>query len=91
MAQVSEDDVLLVWRALRSFRSGARPACKPRGSPQRSDCPIEGNCPRWRAGVDDREAIFTETLDQTEARRAAWPCSRILNLLGPGVTRISSG
>jgi hypothetical protein len=32
-----------------------------------------------------------ETMEQIEARRAAWPCSRILDLLTPEVTRISAG
>jgi hypothetical protein len=90
MAQVNDDEVLLLWRAVRAFRSGARPHCKPQGRPARSDCPLEGGCPRWKAGPDDRAAMFEETLEQTEARRAAWPCSRILELLAPGVTRISS-
>jgi hypothetical protein len=91
MAQVTDDDVLLLWRALRAFRSGARPACKPQGKPARSGCPLHAKCPRWPDGVDDRQAILEETLEQTDARRASWPCSRIMDLLGPGVTRISSG
>jgi hypothetical protein len=32
-----------------------------------------------------------ETLEQTDARRASWPCSRILDLLTPDVRRISAG
>jgi hypothetical protein len=32
-----------------------------------------------------------ETLGQIEAWRSAWPCTRILNLLTPEVTRISAG
>lgn len=91
MAQVGEDEVLLLWRAVRAFRSGARPQCKPQGRPPRSDCPLEARCPRWRGGPDDRLAMLDETLAQTEARRAGWPCSRVLDLLSPGVTRISSG
>jgi len=27
VAKVSEDEVLLLWRALMAFRSGRRPAC----------------------------------------------------------------
>lgn len=91
MAQVSDDEVLLLWRALREFRSGARPACRPKGRARQSDCPIASHCPRWGSDIDDRLAIFDETLAQTEARRAAWPCSRVMNVLAPGVTRISSG
>lgn len=91
MAQVTEDDVLLLWRALRAYRSGARPACQPRGRPRRSPCPFHESCPRWRGQADDRTAIMAETLEQIEARRAAWPCSRILDLLTPEVTRISAG
>ncbi|HEU5419010.1 MAG TPA: hypothetical protein VFV41_15065 [Streptosporangiaceae bacterium] len=91
MAQVTEEDVLLMWRALRAFRSGARPACQPRGRPRHSPCPFHGSCPRWRGRVDDRAAIMEETLEQTDARRSAWPCSRILDLLTPEVRRISPG
>jgi hypothetical protein len=91
MAQVSDADVLLLWRALRAFRSGGRPACKPHGKSAVSECPLQSSCPRWPTGVDDREAIFEETLEQTEVRRAAWPCSRILDALEPGVNRISAG
>jgi hypothetical protein len=91
MAQVNDDEVLLLWRALRTFRSGTTADCKPRGRPARSACPLEHDCPRWHSGPDDRLAIFDETLAETEARRAAWPCSRLLDILGPGVTRIGSG
>jgi hypothetical protein len=91
MAQVTDDEVLLLWRALRAFRSGSRPACKPQGKPRRSECPLQQGCPRWRDKLEDRLAIFEETMAQTEARRAAWPCTRVLDLLAPGVNRISSG
>jgi hypothetical protein len=90
MAQVTDDEVLLLWRALRAFRSGSRPACKPQRKSVRGDCPLQRTCPRWRESLDDRQAIFEETLEQTEARRAAWPCTRLLDLLAPGVSRISS-
>jgi hypothetical protein len=30
-----------------------------------------------------------ETIEETERRRAAWPCSRLLDLLGPETRRIS--
>jgi hypothetical protein len=36
MAKVSEDEVLLLWRALVAFRSGRRPACGAKGRPPRS-------------------------------------------------------
>jgi hypothetical protein len=88
MARVSEDDVLLLWRALRAFRSGARPRCAPRGRPATSDCPLYDGCPRWRGQPDDRLATFTETAEETERRRAAWPCSRLMDLLTPDLTRL---
>jgi hypothetical protein len=91
MAHVRENEVLLLWRALRAFRSGARPACEPRGRPRRSPCPFHEGCSRWQGEPDDHLAIMDEALDQTEARRAAWPCSRLLDLLTPDVTRISAG
>lgn len=88
MAQVSEGDVLLLWRALRRFRSGTRPACAPRGRPVASDCPLFDSCPRWHGQPDDRVASLTETLAQTERRQADWPCSALLDLLSPDLTRI---
>jgi len=88
MARVSDDEVLLLWRALRAFRSGRQPRCRPRGSPARSDCPLWGQCPRWRGQPDDWKASLEETASQTESRRASWPCSRLLDLLSPELTRI---
>jgi len=88
VARVSEDEVLLLWRALRAFRSGARPACAPHGRPVRSICPLHEGCPRWRGQPDDRLAIMDETTEQTERRRSTWPCSRLLELLSPDLTRI---
>lgn len=88
MAQVSEDEVLLLWRAMRAFRSGARPRCAPRGKPATSDCPLYDRCPRWRGQPDDRAAILAETAGETERRRATWPCSRLLDLLAPDLTRL---
>jgi len=88
MATVSDDEVLLLWRALSAFRSGASPACRPDGSPPRSQCPLLARCPRWR-GPDDRLLSLEETIEETERRRAAWPCSRLLDLLGPETRRIS--
>lgn len=88
MSRVSEDEVLLLWRAVRAFRSGARPPCSPRGKPPSSTCPMYARCPRWHGQPDDRRASLDETLEQTERRRAGWPCQRLLELLSPGVTRI---
>jgi hypothetical protein len=45
-------------------------------------------CPRWQ-GPDDRLLSLEETIEETERRRAAWPCSRLLDLLGPETRRIS--
>jgi len=91
MSQVSEDEVLLLWRALRAYRSGGRPTCQPRGKPRHSPCPFHEDCSRWQGEADDHLAIMEESLEQTEARRAAWPCSRLLGLLTPEVRRISAG
>jgi hypothetical protein len=88
MSRVSEDEVLLLWRALRAFRSGAKPPCAPQGRPVRSTCPLYESCPRWREQPDDRLASMEETAEQTERRRSTWPCSRLLELLSPDVTRI---
>ncbi len=51
MARVSDGEVLLLWRALRSFRSGPRPRCAPRGRPAASACPLYRRCPRDRAAA----------------------------------------
>jgi hypothetical protein len=88
MARVSEDEVLLLYRALRSFRSGKRPLCAVRGHPPRSECPLHDQCPRWRGQPDDWLASMEETAEQTERRRSSWPCSRVLDLLSPELTRI---
>jgi hypothetical protein len=87
MSRVSEDEVLLLWRALRRFRSGKAAACAPRGRPPRSECPLYEGCDRWR-GPDDYLLGLDETPEQTERRRASWPCSRVLDLLGPDVTHL---
>jgi hypothetical protein len=91
MSRVSQDEVLLLWRALRAFRSGRRPACEPRGRPRQSACPLQVGCPRWRGQPDDRTASMAETLEQTALRQAEWPCSRLLDALSPQVTRIGAG
>ena len=82
MAEVTENEVLLVWRAVMAFRSGRRPACRAVGKPPRSPCPLHAECPRWH-GPDDYQATIEETFEQTERRRAAWPCSRLAELLSP--------
>jgi hypothetical protein len=87
VARVDDAEVLLLWRALRAFRSGRKAACAPHGHPAQSDCPLFAGCPRW-SEPDDQLLSFDETLEQTEVRRAAWPCSRVLDALAPGVTRI---
>jgi hypothetical protein len=88
MSRVSEDEVLLLWRALRSFRSGRRPVCAPSGRPPTSPCPLFDRCERWEHGQDDYELALIETDEQTERRRANWPCSRLLDLLGPGLAEL---
>jgi hypothetical protein len=88
MAAVSEFEVLLLWRALWRFRTGRRPGCAPRGRPPSSACPLFDACPRWRGQPDDHTAALTETAEQTERRRAGWPCTRLLDLLGPTTRRI---
>jgi hypothetical protein len=88
MARVSDDEVLLLWRALRTFRSGRQPVCRPRGRPARSVCPLHESCPRWHGQPDDWAASLEEAAELTERRRAAWPCSRLMELLAPGLTRI---
>jgi hypothetical protein len=88
MSLVSGDEVLLLWRALRAFRSGGKPRCAPQGRPPRSECPLYDGCPRWHGQPDDRLASLEETLEETERRRAAWPCTRLADLLTPELTRI---
>lgn len=88
MAAVSEAEVLLLWRALTSYRSGRHPRCAPRGRPATSSCPLVDGCPRWRSPDDDFARALVETLDETDERRSAWPCSRLLDVLGPTTTRI---
>lgn len=87
MTRVDEDEVLLLWRSLQLFRSGRAPACAPRGSPPRSPCPLHSGCDRW-TGPDDDRLRLEETVEETEARRSSWPCSRLLDALSPQVRRI---
>jgi hypothetical protein len=88
MSRVNEDEVLLLWRALRAFRGGRKPRCAPHGRPARSDCPLYEGCPRWRGQPDDWLASLEEPVTETERRRSAWPCSRLMDLLSPDLTRI---
>lgn len=37
---------------------------------------------------DDWAASLDETTAETDRRRATWPCSRLLDLLSPELTRI---
>jgi len=90
VAKVSEDEVLLLWRALMAFRSGKRPACQATGKPRRSPCPLYHLCPRWD-GPDDYYSVMEETPEQTEQRRSAWPCSRLAGLLSPELRHIGPG
>jgi hypothetical protein len=87
VARVSEDEVMLLWRALMAFRSGRRPACQAKGKPPRSPCPLFHECPRWD-GPDDYYAVMEEIPEQTERRRSAWPCSRLAGLLSPDLRHI---
>lgn len=52
----------------------------PRQHPE--PLPLYPECPRW-SGPDDYTAALEETVEATERRRAAWPCSRLLDPLGP--------
>jgi len=88
MASVSEGEVLLLWRAVYRLRSGRRPLCRPRGAGQESICPLLRVCPRWDAPDEDYLLALEETTEQTEERRAAWPCSALLDRLGPQVSQI---
>ncbi len=88
MSRVSDAEVLLLWRALRAFRSGRKPACAARGHPASSRCPVYESCPRWQGQPDDWAASLEETAEEIERRRMTWPCTRILDLLTPDLTRI---
>ncbi len=87
MPAVNESEVLLLWRALRQFRSGKTPGCAPRGRPSSSSCPLYVACGRW-SEPDDYRLSLEETFDETARRRARWPCGRLLDLLGPETSRI---
>jgi hypothetical protein len=71
-----------------SNRSGKTPACTPRGNPARSKCPLYAASGLWSEPEDYRLSL-KETLQQTERRRARWPYGRLLELLGPDMSRIS--
>jgi len=51
---------------------------------------LQDRCPRWRGQPDDWLASLDETIEETEQRRSGWPCSRLLDLLSPDLTRIGS-
>ncbi|HEX7659083.1 MAG TPA: hypothetical protein VF444_06335 [Pseudonocardiaceae bacterium] len=87
MSRVSHDEVLLLYRALRQFRAGKAPPCAARGRPPHSECPFYDQCERWK-GPDDYQLSIYETEEETERRRSKWPCSRVMELLGPEVSRI---
>lgn len=70
------------------LRTGRRPSCASRGRPPASTCPLFDACPRWHGQPDDHTAALAETTEQTEPRRAGWPCTRLLDLLGPTTGRI---
>jgi hypothetical protein len=78
MPAVSESEVLLLWRALRQFRTGKTLGCAPRGRPPGSNCPLYANCGRWNES-DDYQLSLEETLEQTERRRAVtvWSAPRV--------------
>jgi hypothetical protein len=86
VAKVTEEEVLLLWRALSVFRTGRQPACAPDGNGV-ATCPLLHSCPRWEE-PDDYAASLDEEVATTDRRRARWPCSRVLGLLGPETRRI---
>lgn len=90
MARVSENEVLPLWRALRAFRSGSKPRCAPHERPARSDCPLYEGCQRWRGQPDDWLASLEKSAAETGRRRSTWPCSKLMDLLSPDLTRIGS-
>lgn len=79
MTGVNDDEVLLLWRALRAFRSGARPRCAPRRGTASSDCPLYERCPRWHGQPDDRAASFMETAARVSAELHEFGiCARLI-------------
>jgi hypothetical protein len=48
---------------------------------------MHARCPRWD-GPDDFLAAMDETHEETERRRAGWPCTRLLGLLSPELGHI---
>jgi hypothetical protein len=90
MARVSDAEVLLLWRALRAFRSGAIPQCTPHRRSAGSNCPLYDRCPRWHGQPDDRTANMEETAEEDKQRRSSWPCSGLFELLSPDLSRIGS-
>lgn len=77
----------------------ARLAAWRRGSPPIAAAAADSPCIREQAGrqvmsrvsegqPDDWAASLDETTAETDRRRATWPCSRLLDLLSPELTRI---
>ena len=88
---VEPDEVLLLYRALVRFAGSADPSCAPTRAEPQGRCPLVERCPRWATPSEDapnrrRRARFVDVDDDD---RAAWPCSRVLDLLDPEVNWIS--
>jgi len=67
---------------------GSRPG-RPARHPTTQRLPTCPALPRWHTqSPDDWELSLEEDPETTERRRAAWPCSRLLDLLGPEARRI---
>jgi hypothetical protein len=67
----------------RARRRPARQAIAPRAA----SAALYETCDRW-SEPDDYRLSLEETVEQSERRRARWPCSRLLELLGPGISRV---
>ena len=44
----------------------------------------------WHGQPDDYNTALDEDAETTERRRANWPCTRLLDLLGPEVHHITA-
>lgn len=58
-----------------------------RSAPRAASAALYETCDRW-SEPDDYRLSLEETVEQSERRRARWPCSRLLELLGPGISRV---
>lgn len=87
MSKVDSNEVLLLWRALLWFRRGPKPICGIRNAHQDSPCPFFDACPRWNDPENFQVTVDHDTAT-AERRQRHWPCSRLLELLGPDITRI---